>query len=204
MGQQLVHLGIGCFLLFFGGGIALYFAWRAHTAHQTSWAGFAHRHGMLADGFMLEGSYKGSPLTVTIAMRKRWDIRVSVVVLRISVRDALAPGFSLERRGSWDKLFRRSGQEDTRLGDAELDKHLVLKNLSPHTAAVLRQPGVQQHLHELVHHYRDFHIRDGWLQAERRPVPTTADGLEDFIGPAHRLVHTLEEAARRSHRPTTG
>jgi hypothetical protein len=62
----------------------------------------------------------------------------------------------------------------------------------------------QQHLYELSSLYADFHIKAGWIQAERRNVPSTADELEEFTGPALMLAHTLEEASQRSKGWTTG
>ena len=101
------------------------------------------------------------------------------------------------------QILRFFGAEDAQLGDADFDKHFDLKNLSSTAAAVLRHREVQRHLYELAQHYMNFHIRNGWLQAERRKVPSTADELEDFTGPALMLAHTLDEASKRSNRWTT-
>jgi hypothetical protein len=185
-------------------GMALYVGWKVHQARAVAWAEFAHRHGMQAHGLKVEGTYEGYPLSVETQSRGSSKSRHTVAVLRLSVRDSLPDEFSLEREGLGDKLLRFFGKQDAQVGDAEFDRYFGLKNLSPLTAAVLRHPGVQQHLYELVNQYQDFHIRGGWLQAERRAVPSTADELEDFTGPALMLAHTLEEASRRTHRWTTG
>jgi len=68
---------------------------------------------------------------------------------------------------------------------------------------VRRHREVPRHLYELAQHDMNLHIRNGWLQAERRKVPSTADELEDFTGPALMLAHTLDEASRRSNRWTS-
>jgi flagellar basal body-associated protein FliL len=184
--------------------IAGYFALKLQKERMAAWAEFAQRHGMQASGFKVEGFYEGYPLTVETQSRGSGKNRYTVAVLHLSVQDSLPPEFSLEREGFGDKILRLFGKQDAQLGDADFDKYFDLKNLAPSTAAVLRHPSVQQHLYELVNHYHDFHIRDGWLQAERRRIPYTAEELEDFTGPALMLVHTLEETARRTHRWTTG
>jgi hypothetical protein len=183
---------------------AIYFSVKAHRARLAAWAEFAHRHGMHAHGLKIEGSYEGYPLTVETQTRGSGKHRYTVAVLHLSVESSLPAEFSLEREGFGDKLLRFFGKQDAQLGDADFDKYFDLKNLSPLTAAVLRSPGVQKHLYELANSYQDFHIRGGWLQAERRDVPSTADALEDFTGPALMLAHTLEESSRRSNRWTSG
>jgi len=181
-----------------------YFAIKAHKAQVAAWAEFAQRHGMEARGLHVEGSYEGYPLTVETQSRGSGKNRYTVAVLHLSLQNSLPDEFSLEREGFGDKILRFFGKEDAQLGDTDFDKYFDLKNLSPTAAAVLRHTGVQKHLYELAHHYMNFHIRGGWLQAERRRVPSTAEELEDFTGPALMLAHTLEEASKRSNHWTAG
>ncbi|HEX8705573.1 MAG TPA: hypothetical protein VF815_42455 [Myxococcaceae bacterium] len=181
-----------------------YFGVKAHKAQVAAWAEFAQRHGMQARGLHVEGTYEGYPLKVETQSRGSGKNRYTVAVLHLSLQDSLPGEFSLEREGFGDKILRFFGKEDAQLGDADFDKYFDLKNLSSATAAVLRHTEVQRHLYELAHHYQNFHIRGGWLQAERRRVPSTADELEDFTGPALMLAHTLEEASKRSNGWTTG
>jgi hypothetical protein len=202
MNQLFVLLIIAGMVLFMG--IAVYFAMKMHRAQVAAWAEFAQRHGMQSRGLKIDGSYEGYPLTVETQSRGSGKNSYTVAVLHLSLESALPTEFSLEREGLGDKILRFFGKEDAQIGDADFDKHFDLKNLSPITAAVLRHPSVQKHLYELAHHYSNFHIRGGWLQAERRKVPSTADELEDFTGPALMLAHTLDEAAKRSNRWTTG
>jgi hypothetical protein len=184
-------------------GVAVYFAMKAHKAQVAAWAEFARRHGMQARGLKVEGSYEGYPLTVETQSRGSGKNSYTVAVLHLSLQEALPPEFSLEREGLGDKILRFFGKQDAQLGDTDFDKSFDLKNLAAPTAAVLRHSSVQQHLYELANHYQDFHIRGGWLQAERRKVPSTPDELEEFTGPALLLAQVLEEASRRTHRWTT-
>jgi hypothetical protein len=193
----------GIFAIVMALAAAVYFGWNAYKARRAAWAEFAQRHGMQTRGLRIEGSYDGYPLTVETQSRGSGQSRYKVAVLHLSVESALPIDFSLEREGVGDKILRFFGQEDAQLGDADFDKYFDLKNLSSAAASVLRHQGVQQHLYELASHYRDFHIRNGWLQAEQRKVPFTADELEDFTGPALMLAHTLDEASKRSNRWTT-
>jgi hypothetical protein len=196
MNELLIVLAIVGFVAL--AATAIYLAVKEHRTWVAAWAEFAHRHGMRARGLKLEGSYEGYPLRVETQQRSAGKSSYTVVVLHLSVESALPAEFSLSREGFGDKILRFFGQRDAEIGDAEFDKSFDLNNLSPLTAAVLRNSAVQKHLYELVNHYQNFHIRDGWLQAERRKVPSTADELEDFTGPALMLAHTLEEAAQRS------
>lgn len=184
-------------------GVVIYFSVKAHQAKLAAWAEFAQRHGMQTRGLRIEGSYEGYPLTVETQSRGSGKNRYTVAVLHLSVESALPVDFSLEREGFGDKILRFFGQEDAQLGDADFDKYFDLKNLSSAAASVLRHRAVQQHLYELARHYMNFHIRNGWLQAERRRVPSTADELEDFTGPALMLAHTLDEASQRTNRWTS-
>jgi hypothetical protein len=181
-----------------------YFGWKVRQARIAAWAEFASRHGMHADGLRIDGSYEGYPLTVETQSRGSGKHRYTVAVLRLSARNSLPPEFSLEREGLGDKVLRFFGKQDPEIGDAEFDRFFDLKNLSPAMAAVLRHKLVQQHLYEMASHYENFHIRGGWIQTERRQVPSTAEALEEFTGPALMLAHTLEEASRRSKGWTTG
>ncbi|HLL03589.1 MAG TPA: hypothetical protein VK539_23595 [Myxococcaceae bacterium] len=200
---ELLPLALLIFCLVVAIAVAIYFGWKAHQARLAAWAEFAQRHGMQTRGLRIEGSYEGYPLTVETQSRGSGKNQYTVAVLHLSVESALPSDFSLEREGFGDKILRFFGQEDAQLGDADFDKYFDLKNLSSTAAAVLRHRDVQQHLYELARHYMNFHIRNGWLQAERRQVPSTADELEDFTGPALMLAHTLDEASRRSNRWTS-
>lgn len=202
MNELLIVLAIVSFVALTA--VAIYLSVKMNRARVAAWAEFAHRHGMHAQGLKLEGSYEGYPLTVETQQRSAGKSSYTVAVLHLSVESALPAEFSLEREGFGDKILRFFGQQDAEIGDTEFDKYFDLNNLSPLTAAVLRNPGVQKHLYELVNHYENFHIRGGWLQTERRNVPSTADELEDFTGPALMLAHTLEESSRRTNRWTTG
>jgi len=181
-----------------------YFAIKAHRAQVAAWAEFAQRHGMQARGLHVEGTYEGYHLTVETQSRGSGKNRYTVAVLHLSLQDFLPDNFSLEREGFGDKILRFFGQQDAQIGDTDFDKYFDLTNLSPAVATVLRHPSVQQHLYELARYYMNFHIRQGWLQAEQRRVPTTADQLEDLTGPALMLAHTLDEASKRSNKWTAG
>jgi len=200
---ELLPLALLIFCLVVAIAVAIYFGWEAHQARLAAWAEFAQRHGMQTRGLRIEGTYEGYPLTVETQSRGSGKNQYTVAVLHLSVESALPIDFSLEREGFGDKILRFFGQEDAQLGDADFDKYFDLKNLSSTAAAVLRHRDVQQHLYELARHYMNFHIRNGWLQAERRQVPSTADALEDFTGPALMLAHTLDEASKRSNRWTS-
>jgi hypothetical protein len=177
-----------------GGG---YLAWKAHTARLAAWAQFAQRYGMSARGLRLEGTYHGLPLSLETQMRGSGRNRYTVAVLRLPVSNALPPEFSLEREGLEDKLLRLFGQRDPEIGDERFDQLFELKNLSPATASVLREEPVQRHLYAMVKAYQHFHIRGGWLQAERRRIPASVEDLEEFPRQALMLAHTLELATRR-------
>lgn len=183
--------------------IAAYVLWKKINGQIQAWAEFASRHGMNAQHFHIEGSYEGYPLKVVRETRPPTKNGQTIIVLRLAVRGALPPEFSLEREGLGDKVLRFFGKQDTQIGDTDFDKHFDLKNVSPEMEEVLRQPAVQQHLYEMTNHYRLFFIRDGWIQAEQRKVPSTVEELEAFTGPALMLAHTLEEAAQRIQRRTT-
>jgi hypothetical protein len=179
-----------------------YALWRARKARITAWAEFASNHDMQAQGFRIEGSYEDYPLVIETARRGHGKHRYTVTVLSLSLPDALPPEFSLTRESLGDKVLHFLGKRDEEIGDAEFDKRFELEKLSPALTAVLRHTVVQEHLYEMVNHYQDFHIREGRIQAERRHVPSTADELEEFVGPALMLAHTLEETSRRTKRWT--
>jgi hypothetical protein len=179
-------------------------SWNVHQARVAGWAEFASRHDMHADGLTVEGSYEGYPLRLETQKRGSGKNRYTVTVLHLSTHGTLPPDFSLEREGFGDKLLKLFGGGDAEIGDAEFDRLFDVKNLSPETTRLLRNKAVQQHLYELVHNYRTFHIREGWIQAEQRGVLSTADALETFTGPALMLVHSLDEAFRRSTEWTAG
>ncbi|HYI00308.1 hypothetical protein [Hyalangium sp.] len=185
-------------------GLIAYFAWRTHKARVEAWAEFASRHGMHAEGLHIEGDYEGYPLKLETQSRGSGKHRYTVTVLHLSLQGALPPDFSLERERLGDKVLRLFGKQDEEIGDDPFDQLFDLENLSSATARVLRNEGFQQHLYELSSLYADFHIKAGWIQAERRNVPSTADELEEFTGPALMLAHTLEEASQRSKGWTTG
>jgi hypothetical protein len=185
-------------------GLVAYFAYRMHKVRVAAWAEFASRHGMHAEGLRIEGDYEGYPLKVETQSRGSGKNRYTVTVLHLSTQGALPPDFSLEKEGLGDKVLKFFGKRDEEIGDDQFDRLFDLKNLSSAAARVLRNEGVQQHLYELSNLYATFHIRGGSIQAERRNVPSTADELEEFTGPALMLAHTLEEASRRSKGWTTG
>jgi hypothetical protein len=184
--------------------IVCFIIWKVHKARVAAWAEFANRHGMHADGLQIEGTYEGYPMRLETQTRGAGKHRHRVTVLHLSTNGALPPDFSLEPEGFGDKLLKLFGKRDEEIGDEQFDRRFGLSNLTASTTRVLRHPSVQQHLYELVSHYRTFHIREGWLQAERRDVPSTADALEELTGPALMLVHTLEEAAQRTQGWTAG
>jgi hypothetical protein len=159
---------------------------------------------MHADGLQIEGTYEGYPMRLETQTRGSGKNRYRVTVVHLSTNGALPPDFSLEPEGLGDKLLKLFGKRDAEIGDERFDKSFDLSNLTSATTRVLRHPSVQQHIYEMVSHYRAFHIREGWIQAERRDVPSTADALEEFTGPALMLAHTLEEAAQRTRGWTVG
>ncbi|WP_224243050.1 hypothetical protein [Hyalangium gracile] len=177
--------------------VPLYFIWRVYKKQLAAWAEFASRHALHAQKLRIEGSYEGYQLTLETQRRGGGKQSYTVTVLRLSVGDSLPPDFSLEREGLGDKILKVLGSKDAELGDPEFDKRFSLANLSEETAAILRRSAVQQLLYEMVDQYRAFHIRDGWIHAERGGIPSTADALEDLTGPALMLAHTLEESSRR-------
>ncbi|WP_224364944.1 hypothetical protein [Hyalangium versicolor] len=181
-----------------------YVFWRINQRRMAAWAEFASRHDMHAEGFQIDGSYEGYPLRLETQRRGAGQHSHTVTVLRLSLSHALPPEFSLDREGLGTKVLRAFGKKDEEVGDPEFDRHFNLKNLSSETTALLNRPSVQQLLYELLDQYRAFHIRDGWLQAERGGIPGTADALEEFTGPALMLAHTLEESARRAKGQTRG
>lgn len=183
--------------------IVLFIFWKMHQARVAAWAGFASRHGMHADGLQIEGTYEGYPMRLETQRRGSGKNGHYVTVLHLSTNDALPPDFSLEPEGFGDKLLKLFGQRDPEIGEEQFDKRFDLSNLTASTTRVLRHPSVQQHLYEMISHYRAFHIRDGWIQAEWRDIPSTADALEEFTGPALMLAHTLEEASGRTQGWTT-
>ncbi|MFL5344067.1 MAG: hypothetical protein ACJ8AT_04705 [Hyalangium sp.] len=180
--------------------VSAYALWKIKKASRAAWAEFAHNHGMLATGFRIEGSYEDYPLVIETARRGHSKHRYTVTVLSLSVPDALPPEFSLALESLGDKVLHFLGKKDERIGDADFDKFFEMENLSPALSAVLRHMAVQEHLYEMVNQYQTFHIRDGWIHAERRHVPSTAEELEEFVGPALMLAHTLEETSRRTQR----
>lgn len=189
-------------------GIALFFivlsyvAWRVQKRRMAAWAEFASRHDMRAQGFRIDGAYEGYPLRLETQRRGAGQHSHVVTVLHLSLSHALPREFSLDREGLGTKVLRVLGKKDDELGDEEFDRRFNLKNLSEQTAALLRRSAVQQLLYELVEQYRAFHIRDGWLQAEHGGVPSTADALEEFTGPALMLAHTLEQESQRVQQQT--
>lgn len=185
-------------------GVIGYLIWRVNKARVAAWAAFASRHEMNAQGLRIDGSYEGYPLTVETESRGSGKHRYTVTVLRLSVRDVLPPEFSLKREGLGDKVLQFFGKQDEELGDEAFDKHFKLESLSPELEKVLRRSTVQEHLYEMVKHYRDFHIRGGCIQAERSGIPSSVDALEEFTGPALMLAHTLEETSRRTRGSKTG
>ncbi len=184
--------------------IAFFVTWKVHQWRVAAWAEFASRHGMHADGLQIEGAYEGYPMRLETQTRGSGKNRYRVTVLHLSTNDALPPDFSLEPEGFGDKLLKLFGKRDPELGDEQFDRRFDLSNLTSSTIRVLRHPSVQEHLYEMIGHYRTFHIREGWIQAEQRDIPSTADALEEFTGPALMLAHTLEEAARRTQGWTAG
>lgn len=184
--------------------IALFIIWKVHAVRVAAWAEFASRHDMHADGLHLEGTYEGYPMRLETQTRGSGKSRYRVTVLHLSTNGALPPDFSLEPEGFGDKLLKLFGKRDAEIGDEQFDKRFDLRNLTSSTTRVLRNPSVQQHLYEMISHYRTFHIREGWIQAEQRGIPSTADALEELTGPALMLAHTLEEAAGRTQGWTAG
>jgi hypothetical protein len=179
-------------------GVIGYIIWREHKARVAAWSEFASRHEMNAQGLRIEGSYEGYPLTVETESRGSGKHRYTVTVLRLSVRDVLPPEFSLKREGLGDKVLQFFGKQDEELGDEAFDRHFKMESLSPEFEKVLRRSVVQEHLYEMVKHYRDFHIRGGCIQAEHGGILSSVDALEEFTGPALMLAHTLEETSRRT------
>jgi hypothetical protein len=184
--------------------IVFFLIWKVHQVRVAAWAEFASRHDMHADGLEIEGTYEGYPMRLETQSRGSGKNRYRVTVLHLSTNGALPPDFSLEPEGFGDKLLKLFGKEDEEIGDEQFDRRFDLSNLTSSTTRLLRHPSVQQHLYEMISHYRTFHIREGWIQAERRDVPSTADALEELTGPALMLAHTLEEAAGRTQGWTTG
>lgn len=184
--------------------IVIFIYWKVHKARVEAWAGFASRHGMHANGLQIEGTYEGYPMRLETQTRGSGKSRYTVTVLHLSTNGALPPDFSLEPESFGDKVLKLFGQRDAEIGDERFDKCFDLSNLTASTTRVLRHPSVQQHIYEMVTQYRTFHIREGWIQAERRGIPSTADALEELTGPALLLAHTLEEAARRTQGWTVG
>ena len=180
--------------------VLAYSVWRLRRASIAAWAEFAGNHGMQADGFRLEGSYEGYPLKLRLARRGHGKHRYTVTELSLWVPGVLPTGFSLSRSGMGDKVLHFLGKTDEEIGDADFDKRFELENLTPELAAVLRHTAVQEHLYELLSLYHDFVIRDGCIIAERRDIPSTAEELEEFVGPALMLAETLEETTRRTQR----
>jgi hypothetical protein len=178
--------------------------WKMHKARIAAWAEFASRHDMYADGLRIEGTYEGYPLRLETQSRGSGKSRYTVTVLYLTANGALPPDFSLEPEGFGDKLLKLFGQGDPEIGDEQFDKSFDLGNLTPATTRVLRHRSVQQHLYEMVTHYRTFHIHGDRIQAERSGIPSTVDALEEFTGPALMLAHTLEQASQRSKGWTTG
>jgi hypothetical protein len=179
-------------------GVLLYFGYKSHQKQLEAWTAFAHLHGMRASGLRIEGSYEGFSLKLETQRRGSGRNRYTVTVLRLWAGDLLPREFSLEREGFGDKILRFFGQKDAEIGDELFDQAFDLENVSLPTAKVLRHKVVQRHLYEVAKLYQDFSIRDGWIQVERRRVPTTVEELEEFTGPALMLAHTLEEAEKRT------
>jgi hypothetical protein len=186
-------------------GIAILFGflyWRSHQAKAAVWAEFARLHGLSSDGLSLEGRYEGYELRMETATRHERKYgkkrQYTVTVLRLSTRGALPQNFSLEPEGLGDKLLEFLGLEDAEIGDEHFDERFALSGLSAVSIRVLRDESVQQHLYELAHHYETFAIRGGWIQAEHRGLPSTVDELEELLGPALTLAHTLDEVSRRT------
>ncbi|KFE71333.1 hypothetical protein [Hyalangium minutum] len=184
--------------------LVVYLFVRRHKARVAAWAEFARRHDMCADGLKIEGSYEGYPMRLELQIRGSGKERYTVTVLRLSTNGGLSPDFSLEQEGLGDKLLKLFGRKDAEIGDKAFDRLFELNNVSRETARVLRNESVQQHLYEMANHYRDFHIRAGWIHAEHRKIPSTVEELEELTGPALMLAHTLEEASRRSKGWTEG
>ncbi|AKJ06166.1 hypothetical protein ATI61_11089 [Archangium gephyra] len=184
--------------------IVFFIIWYVHKVRVAAWAEFANRHGMHADGLELEGTYEGYPMRLETQSRGSGKNQYRVTVLHLSTNGALPPEFSLEPEGLGDKLLKLFGKGDEELGDEQFDKRFDLSNLTASATEVLRHPSVQQHLYEMLSYYRAFHIREGWIQAEQRDIPSTADALEELTGPALMLAHTLEEAAGRTQGRTAG
>jgi hypothetical protein len=184
--------------------LVLFIIWKVHDGRVKAWAEFASRHGMHVDGLQIEGTYEGYPMRLETQARGSGNSRYHVTVLHLSTNGALPPDFSLEPEGFGDKLLKLIGKRDPEIGDEQFDKRFDLSNLTPSTIRVLRHPSVQEHLYEMIGYYRTFHIREGWIQAEQRDIPSSADALEELTGPALLLVHTLEEAARSTQGWTAG
>ncbi|MDY7227120.1 hypothetical protein [Hyalangium rubrum] len=176
--------------------VSVYLLRRANAAQAAAWAAFARSHGMSMSprGLRIEGTYEGLPLTVEARYVRAGRGTYVAAVLRLNVAALLPPEFSLEREGLGDKALRLVGKGDPEIGDARFDALFDLKSLSPATASVLRHKGVQEHLYELARAYTAFRIRDGWIEAEQRMVPSTEEELEAFTGPALMLALTLEQA----------
>ncbi len=184
--------------------LVLFIIWKTHKVRAAAWAEFASRHGMHVDGLQIEGTYEGYPMRLETQARGSGSNRHHVTVLHLSTNGSLPPDFSLEPEGFGDKLLKLFGKRDPEIGDEQFDKRFDLSNLTASTIRVLRHPSVQEHLYEMIGYYRAFHIREGWIQAEQRDIPSTVDALEELTGPALLLAHTLEEAARSTKGWTAG
>lgn len=195
--------GLWIFLGFLGlSFVTLYLVRKWNKARMAAWAEFAGRHGMNADQFHIEGSYEGYPLVVRAEKRGSGKHSHWVTVLRLSVSEVLPPELSLSVAGLGSKVLRAFGKRDAEIGDEAFDKRFNLAGVSEKTAELLQSQDVQQHLYELVDLYRDFHIRNGCIEAETGGIPKSADALEELTGPALMLAHTLEESARRTRNRT--
>jgi hypothetical protein len=182
--------------LIVGGGA--YLAWKAHSNRVEVWGRFVKIQGLGPRGLRIEGTYEGFPVMMENQTRGAGRSRYTVAVLRLSVGSTLPPEFSLEPEGLGDKMRHLFGTHDPEIGDPRFDQLFDLKNLSPETVSVLRDEGVQRQLYGMVKAYAHFHIRDGWIQAERRRVPAKEEDLEEFLSHALQLARALGQATQRS------
>lgn len=181
-----------------GVGVFAYISYRLKAARIAAWAEFASRHGMQASGLHIHGAYEGHRLELDTVRRRSGKNSYTVTVLKLSVQESLPGNFTLSLEGLGDKVLKLLGHRDGEIGDEAFDQQFDLGNLSPETAQVLRHPSVKSHLSEVASYYRTFRIDGGWIHAEQRGTPSTADALEEFTGPALLLAHTLEQAAQRT------
>ncbi len=143
---------------------------------------FARKHGLsLASPTEARGLYGQRPLRLSTESRVTDGATAQVTLISVDVSDSLPAEFGLKRAapGSTQAPPVEGAAEPAKEA-AGIESAFTLTNASPETREALNSPAVRESCTRLAGS-ADFHIENGWLHAEHRGVPATAEAMEALV-----------------------